>query len=120
MAEIHPNRLIFPQTRITIKLNAMKVGDSNASFGLGSNLKTAWIGFSCQGYNLGQYSPQGHGAHKLSPPRKGSNNNRGGFFCMALSLPHGSPYVSSCLILCLLLSLGHSHLINLATGSLYS
>ena len=59
----------------------LPIGDGNADFRLASNLKTAWLGSTCQGYNPRRYSLQGHRGTKASPPRQGSNN-RGGFFFM--------------------------------------
>jgi len=56
------------------------MGDGYAAFRLASNLKTAWLGSTCQGYNPRQYSLQGHGGTQASPPRQGSNNRGGLFF----------------------------------------
>ena len=53
--------------------------DGNAAFRLASNLKTVWLGSTCQGYNPRRYSFQGPGGTQASPPRQGSNS-RGGFF----------------------------------------
>ena len=49
------------------------MGDGNTAFRLASNLKTAWLGSTCQ------YSLQDHRGTQASPQRQGSNN-RGGFF----------------------------------------
>ena len=57
----------------------LPMGDGNAAFRLASNLKTACLGSTCQGYNSRRYSLEGHGGTQASPPRQRSNN-RGGFF----------------------------------------
>src|SRR4029434_73099 len=56
----------------------LPMGDGNAAFRLASNLKTAWLGSTCQGYNPRRYSLQGHGGTRASPQQQGSNNR--GFF----------------------------------------
>lgn len=38
----------------------LPMGDGNAAFRLASNLKTAWLGSTCQGHNPRRYSLQGH------------------------------------------------------------
>ena len=58
----------------------LPMGDGYAAFRLASNLKTAWLGSTCQGYNPRQYSLQGHGGTQASPPWQGSNNRGGLFF----------------------------------------
>ena len=60
--------------------STLKEGDGNAAFGLASNLKTARLGCTYQGYNPGRCSLQGHWGTQASPPRQGSNSREGCFF----------------------------------------
>ena len=104
-------------------INILAQSSSNhpAAFRLASNLKTVWLGGTCQGYNPRRYSIQGHGGTQASPPRQGSNK-RGGFCVFYLfmflffnpawildpfsvALGSGTPYISSWFVLCLVLPL---------------
>ena len=111
-----PNRLIFPQTIII-----MKVGDGNAAFGLASNRKLPGLVVPARGITPARIVLRVTEVHKPPHHDKVATTEEVSFLhgCLAFSLPHGSPHVSSCLVLCLLLSLGHSHLINLTSGSWY-
>ena len=45
----------FPQFRIG-QCILLPMGDGNAAFRLASNLKTAWLGSTCQGYGVSAYA----------------------------------------------------------------
>ena len=41
---------------IFIQSSLLPMGDGNAAFRLASNLKTAWLGSTCQGYDVSAYA----------------------------------------------------------------
>jgi len=99
----------------------LSMGDGDAAFRLASNLKTAWLGSTCKGYNPRRCSLQGH---------RGTQDSEEGwvFFILCLfSLILFYPRLLLCgswfwhplyqFPVCSLLSsspLGHIHLINQA------